>query len=108
MGITKDLRDIYKKGDTIYKAVVVSAKRARQIHAKLNDALKKHLGELENDEDLDETSVDREKIIKEFDKKDKSSSLALDEYLDDKIQVTMKETKPKSDSTKGPSKNSVE
>ena len=100
MGITKDLSAIYEKGDTIYKAVVVSAKRARQIHSKLNDELKKKLGALENEEDLDELSVDREKIVKEFDKKDKSSSLALDEYLDDKLPLEAKKSKPENDSPK--------
>ena len=98
MGITIDLRIIVEKGDTIYKAVAVSAKRARQIHTKLNDQLKKKLGELENEEDLDELSVDREKIVKEFDKKDKASSLALQEYIDGKIHIKKNDKKPEDDS----------
>ena len=87
MPVTIDFRRIDEKEDTIYKAVVMAAKRARQIHKKTNDDLKKQLGEVENEEDLDEEIVDREKIVKEFDSRDKPSVIAMNEYLDDKLHI---------------------
>ena len=87
MAVTIDFRRIDEKEDTIYKAVVMAAKRARQIHKKTNDDLKKQLGEVENEEDLDEEIVDREKIVKEFDSMDKPSVMAMNEYLDDKLHI---------------------
>ncbi len=87
MPITIDFRRIDKKEETIYKAVVMAAKRARQIHKKMNDDLKKQLGEVENEEDLDEEVVDREKIVKEFDSMDKPSVMAMKEYLNDKLHI---------------------
>ncbi len=91
MPITIDFKRIEEKEETIYKAVVMAAKRANQIHKKVNDDLKKQLGEVENEveneEDLDEEIVDREKIVKEFDSMDKPSVLAMQEYLDDKLHI---------------------
>ncbi len=87
MPITIDFRRIDEKEETIYKAVVMAAKRARQIHKKMNDDLKKQLGEVENEEDLDEEIVDREKIVKEFDSMDKPSVMAMKEYLNDKLHI---------------------
>ena len=88
---TLDLRDFEKHSETIYEAIVVSAKRARQIHEKLSADLKKRLGEIENEEDLEEESVDREKIVREFDKKDKPNVIALAEMLDGKLRLKRKE-----------------
>ena len=87
---TLDLRDFEDKSETIYEAIVVSAKRARQIHEKLSSELKKRLGEIENEEDLEEESIDREKIVREFDKRDKPNVIALAEMLDGKLRLKSK------------------
>lgn len=83
---TMDLRDIEDKSETIYEAVMIASKRARQIHEKITADLKKRLGEIENEEDLEEESVDREKIVREFDKRDKPSVVALQELIDGKLR----------------------
>ena len=86
MESTLDLRKLDEVNNNIYKAVIISAKRARQVHAKITDELKKKLGEIENEEDLDEETVDREKIVKEYDKKDKPSVIAINELYEGKIR----------------------
>lgn len=88
---TMDLRDLEDKSETIYEAVMIASKRARQIHEKITADLKKRLGEIENEEDLEEESVDREKIVREFDKRDKPSVVALQELIDGKLRRITKE-----------------
>ncbi len=85
---TMDLREIDSVNDNVYEAVIASAKRAREIHNALTDELKKKLGDIENEEDLDEEILDREKIVKEFDKKPKPSIMALGEYMNGKLIIT--------------------
>tara|TARA_B100000965_G_scaffold132086_1_gene110087 strand:- start:235 stop:522 length:288 start_codon:yes stop_codon:yes gene_type:complete len=74
---------LLKKTDDIYEAVVVSSKRAKQI---LQDRIVKQMID-ENDELADEgilsEPVARE--IPDFDKEEKVTSLALDEFLDGDI-----------------------
>ncbi len=83
---TLDIREFEKNVDNIYHAVMITAKRARKIHAKENDELKRQLGEVENEEDLDEAKVDREEIAKSFDKRPKPNMIAVQEFLDGKLK----------------------
>lgn len=85
MAYTLDLRNIEDNSDTIYEAVIIIAKRARQLHNRVSDELKKQLGEVENEEDLDEETVDRRKIVSEFDKRDKPSVIAVRELIEGKL-----------------------
>ena len=87
MSTTMDLNEIGKKCANIYEAVIVAAKRARQIHDKMNKEFKKQIGEVENEEDLDEETVDRERIVKEFDKRKKPGTTAVDELMEGKLHV---------------------
>ena len=86
MSVTMDLREINEKSENIYEAVIITAKRARQIHSKMTEELQKQLGEVENEEDLDEETVDREKIVRDFDKRDKPSVIAMKEFIDGKLR----------------------
>lgn len=81
-----DLRDFVKNSENIYEAVVVASKRARQLHENTTNELKKRIGEIENEEDLEEETIDREKIVREFDKRDKPSMVAIQELIDGKIR----------------------
>lgn len=81
-----DLRDFVKNSENIYEAVVIAAKRARQLHEETTNELKKRIGEIENEEDLEEETIDREKIVREFDKRDKPSMVAIQELIDGKIR----------------------
>tara|TARA_B100001121_G_scaffold34600_1_gene29347 strand:+ start:1622 stop:1909 length:288 start_codon:yes stop_codon:yes gene_type:complete len=74
---------LLKKTDDIYEAVVVSSKRAKQI---LQDRIVKQMID-ENDE-LAEEGILSEPVSREipdFDKEEKVTSLALDEFLDGDI-----------------------
>lgn len=74
---------LLKKTDDIYEAVVVSSKRAKQI---LQDRIVKQMID-ENDELADEgiLSEPLAREIPDFDKEEKVTSLALDEFLDGDI-----------------------
>ena len=75
---------LLKKTDDIYEAVVVSSKRAKQI---LQDRIVKQMID-ENDE-LAEEGILSEPVAREipdFDKEEKVTSLALDEFLDGDIK----------------------
>ena len=87
MAKTLELREFKGHAENIYKAVVISAQRARQIHAKLSEELRKQIGEIENEEELDENNVDREEIVKKFDKIPKPSTTAIGEYLAGQLHV---------------------
>jgi len=91
MAETLDIREFEKSSDNIYKAVIIVAKRARQIHQRENEELKRQLGEIENEEDLDEENVDREQIVKTFDKKPKPSVLAINEFLEHKLHSNIED-----------------
>jgi len=82
---TIEIRSIIGKTNSIYEAVILAAKRARIIHDEMNEELKRQLGEIENEEDLDEELVDREKIVKEFDKREKPTILAINELIEGKL-----------------------
>ncbi|MFC1513429.1 DNA-directed RNA polymerase subunit omega [candidate division KSB1 bacterium] len=84
---TIDLNNVEKHCETIYEAVIVTAKRARHIHDRMSEELKKQLGEVENEEDLENEVVDRAKIVGEFDKRDKPGIAALNEYIDGKLHL---------------------
>lgn len=87
MSYTIDLRDFEGISDNIYEAVIVTAKRARQIHSKDTEELRRKLGELENEEELDEENVDRDELVSHYDNKPKASISAIHEFLDKKLNV---------------------
>ncbi|MCP4724027.1 MAG: hypothetical protein GY863_03275 [bacterium] len=84
---TMDLREIDSINDNVYEAVMASSKRARELHNVMMEELKKRLGDIENEEDLDEEILDREKIVLEFDSKPKPSIIALGEYMEGKLKI---------------------
>ena len=95
MSGTFDLNELAEIKNNIYETVILSAKRARQIHNKMADDLKKQLGEVENEEDLDEEIIDREKIVKKFDEMPKPSITAINEFLNGKLHISSDEEEKK-------------
>ena len=74
---------LLKKTDDIYEAVVVSSKRAKQI---LQDRIVKQM--IHENEEISEEGILAEPVVREnidFDKEDKVTSVALDEFLDGDI-----------------------
>tara|TARA_B100000929_G_scaffold138789_1_gene109974 strand:+ start:220 stop:516 length:297 start_codon:yes stop_codon:yes gene_type:complete len=77
-------KKLLKKTDDIYEAVVVSSRRAKQI---LQERVLKQIIE-ENTELQEEEGILSEPIIREeidFDKEEKVTTIALDEYLEGKV-----------------------
>lgn len=75
---------LLKKTDDIYESVVVSSRRAKQI---LQERVLKQIIE-ENIEFGEEEGILSEPIVREdidFDKEEKVTTIALDEYLEGKI-----------------------
>ena len=75
---------LLKKTDDIYESVVVSSRRAKQI---LQERVLKQIIE-ENTEFREEEGILSEPIVREnidFDKEEKVTTIALDEYLEGKV-----------------------
>ena len=75
---------LLKKTDDIYESVVVSSRRAKQI---LQERVLKQMIE-ENTELREEEGILSEPIVREdidFDKEEKVTTIALDEYLEGEI-----------------------
>tara|TARA_B110000014_G_scaffold40225_1_gene26299 strand:- start:1156 stop:1452 length:297 start_codon:yes stop_codon:yes gene_type:complete len=77
-------KKLLKKTDDIYESVVVSSRRAKQI---LQERVLKQIIE-ENTELNEEEGILSEPVIREdidFDKEEKVTTIALDEYLEGKL-----------------------
>ena len=77
-------KKLLKKTDDIYESVVVSSRRAKQI---LQERVLKQIIE-ENTEFREEEGILSEPIVREnidFDKEEKVTTIALDEYLEGKV-----------------------
>ncbi len=77
-------RKLLKKTDDIYEAVLVASKRAKQI---LQDRVVKQMID-ENQEIVDDDGIFAEPVVREdidYDKEEKVTSIALNEFLDGKI-----------------------
>ena len=78
-------KKLLKKTDDIYEAVVVSSRRAKQI---LQDRVLKQLIEEHTELREAEEGILSEPVIREdidFDKEEKVTTIALDEYLEGKL-----------------------
>ncbi|MFL2485083.1 MAG: DNA-directed RNA polymerase subunit omega [Candidatus Neomarinimicrobiota bacterium] len=77
-------KKLLKKTDDIYEAVLVASKRAKQI---LQDRVVKQMID-ENQEIVDDDGIFAEPVVREdidYDKEEKVTSIALNEFLDGKI-----------------------
>lgn len=87
--ITRDLDKIAAKTEgNIYEALVVISKRARQVAAKTKEELATKLADFSTGMDnLEEMHENREQIeiSKHYERLPKSTSTAIDEFLDDKL-----------------------
>ncbi len=84
-----DLKEIEKHTGSIYEAIIVTAKKARQINAEMKIEFNKRLSELPPQvqlDDLDEfENPDQIRISKEIDAKGKSTEQALESLLKGEI-----------------------
>jgi DNA-directed RNA polymerase subunit K/omega len=89
-----DLREIDKKAGNVYEAIIVTAKRARQINSENKiefNALLSTIPETTTDdenEDLDNPA--QLKIALEMEQREKAHLQALNEFLDGKVDFDLK------------------
>ncbi len=86
--ITRDLENLTEPTENIYKSVVVVSKRARQISTKVKEELSSKLAEFASTVDnLEEIFENREQIeiSKFYERMPKPTTIAIEEFLEDKI-----------------------
>lgn len=91
-----DMEQFYQNAGNVYQAIIVTAKRARQIHDELRIELNQRLETVkqltqvpgETEEDLETVGVnpDQLKISLEFETRPKATDEALDEINQQKFQ----------------------
>lgn len=90
-----DLREIDKRTENVYEAIIVAAKRARQINdenkIEFNAMLSTVPVNAGEDDTEDVENPAQLKIALEMDKKEKPHLEALDELLDGKVEYRYKE-----------------
>ncbi|HAV22046.1 MAG: hypothetical protein A2X67_12230 [Ignavibacteria bacterium GWA2_55_11] len=98
-----DMERFYQSAGNIYEAIVVTAKRARQVHDELQLELNQRLETIkqltqaptttENEEDLENVGVnpDQLKISLEFETRPKATDVALDEVNAGKVTWRVKD-----------------
>lgn len=82
-----EIEVLESKAGNIYEAVVVAAKRARQINDEQKIEYNQRLEPLKEKEEEDETVVSKDKmnISMDFEKREKVTEDALNELLDDEL-----------------------
>ena len=83
-----DLKQATGGATSIYEAIVVMSRRARQINDELKENLSRRLETVAShtDDEGDITNFDQLEISREFDRIPKPTFLALDEMLDGEIE----------------------
>jgi DNA-directed RNA polymerase subunit K/omega len=88
--ITRDTIKFEDKTGNIYEAIVAMSKRANQISSEMKEELTSKLQEFASSTDnLEEIFENREQIeiSKYYEKLPKSVSIAMNEMMDDKIEI---------------------
>ena len=94
--ITYDKNKIEEKVGSIYEAIVIMGKRAEQINANMREDLRKKLEEFaDHNGSLEEVFENREQIeiSRHYEKLPKPTSLAIEEWLNDKIYFRKRDDK---------------
>ncbi len=91
-----DMEHFYQNAGNVYQAIIVTAKRARQIHDELRIELNQRLETIkaltqvpgETEEDLENVGVnpDQLKISLEFETRPKATDVALTEIVEKKFE----------------------
>jgi DNA-directed RNA polymerase subunit K/omega len=83
-----DIVSLEKKAGNIYEAIVITAKRARQINDEQKIEYNQRLQPIIEKEEEDESVVSKDKmnISLDFEKRRKPSDVALEELMDDEIE----------------------
>jgi len=90
---TIDIKKLLEYVENTYEAVVVAAKRARQINDELRMELNQRLEPIVTKETEDDTIMNQDKLnlSLDFEKREKPTTQALKEIIDGKIEFRYKE-----------------
>ncbi len=90
-----DLEKMAKEGDTLYQAVVITAKRARQINEEIKTEYMARISTLvpmeEDDDEIETTNFDQMRISLEIEKRGKPTAESLKEFMGDKLTYRFRE-----------------
>ena len=89
-----DLKQATGGASSIYEAIVIMSRRARQINDELKDSLHRRLetvASLNEEGDGEVTNFDQLEISREFERFPKPTFLALDEMLDGELEFKYRE-----------------
>ena len=83
-----DIASLEKKAGNIYEAIVITAKRARQINDEQKIEYNQRLQPIIEKEEEDETVVSKDKmnISLDFEKRRKAADIAIDDLMNDDIE----------------------
>lgn len=88
--ITRDVVNLEEKTGNLYQSIVAVSKRSNQISTQIKEELTQKLQEFATSSDsLEEVFENREQIeiSKHYEKMPKSTAIAIEELLDDKIYL---------------------
>ena len=97
--ITRENKDIAEPTENIYESIVVIGKRARQISSNVKEELNSKLAEFASSVDnLEEIFENREQIeiSKFYERMPKPSTVATEEFLDEKLNYRIPEEEEES------------
>ena len=86
MAETLSLEDLEKNADNIYEAIVIIAKRARQINELQKRMLESETEAITNNDDYDDDGVSKDLVDHQYLKLPNPTTIALQEMLDGKLQ----------------------
>jgi DNA-directed RNA polymerase subunit K/omega len=99
--ITRNVEDLSQKTGNIYEAVAIISQRARQITVNVKEELNSKLAEFASTVDnLEEIFENREQIeiSKFYERMPKPTTLAIEEFLEDKIMFRYRDEEEAADS----------
>ena len=86
MAETLPLEELEKRADNIYEAIVMIAKRARQINDLQKRLLEKQAEAMAESDSFDDEDYDRDVVERQFLKLPKPTTIAMREMLEGKLE----------------------
>ena len=91
-----DLQGMVNTGGSLYQAIAITARRARQINDEIKQEYQQRIStlvpvDLDEDDDFEATNFDQLKISLEIDKLGKPTLEALDEFQAHKLEYRFRE-----------------
>lgn len=101
--VTRDIKEMAEKTGNVYESIIIIAKRARQISTSVKEELNGKLAEFaSNVDNLEEIFENREQIeiSKYYERMPKPTTLATEEFLEDKVFFRLPEEEGQENSSK--------